>query len=185
MTSQLVSLVSRFGATRSPTIANFKGMLAQICRHVFLGKPLGLLYTMHRGVPNNHLAFWKSLTVSKFYQLYNALNATPTTVLHLLEEPEFENQAEADVYHYLTSFIGSCKTDELRSFLRFVTGSSVVLDHPLKVSFNGLSGLARRPTAHTCDCVLELPTTYETYMEFEQEFYSILRQEDSWLMDCV
>ena len=43
---------------------------------------------------------------------------------------------------------------ELRLFMRFVT--ACVTD---KIEVN-LSGFARRPTSHTCDSVLDLPTCY-------------------------
>ena len=32
------------------------------------------------------------------------------------------------------------------------------------VCFNDLSGFGRRPTAHTCDSTLELPTSYSNYI---------------------
>ena len=76
-------------------------------------------------------------------------------------------------------------TKTLRLFLRFVTGSSVRIGKKIKVEFNHLSGFARRPTVHTCDCILELPITYATSMEFAHEFDHVLSNEYSWEMDVV
>ena len=73
---------------------------------------------------------------------------------------------------------------EVRNFLRFVTGSSTLVDE-IKVTFNGLSGLSRRPIAHTCSCTLELPVSYATYLEFAQEFDAIFTRELSWIMDAL
>ncbi len=185
LTRQLTALLSRFDCTAVPTKKNLRKLVIDVARHVFLGKPLGLVYSMSSGVPKCHHAFWSQLTVHKLYELYKALNATPQSVLNLIEEPEFENKAESNVYYYFTSFIGNCQSGELRSLLRFITGSSVIIDREIKVSFNSLSGLCKRPISHTCDCVIELPTTYDTYVEFEEAFKCILANEDSWMMDAI
>ena len=60
--------------------------------------------------------------------------------------------------------------------MHFVTGSSVCTVRRIDVSFNTLSGLARRPVAHTCDPLLELPSTYMNYSEFYSEFQAILSE---------
>ena len=58
----------------------------------------------------------------------------------------------------------------------------------LKIDFNGLTGFGRRPIAHTCDCTLELPTSYINFEDFQDEFASILSKindEYSWRMDAI
>ena len=94
------------------------------------------------------------------------------------------NSAEDRVFGFLLTFIGSIKQNELRQFLRFVTGSSELLAKQILVSFNSLTGLARRPISHTCDCQIELPVSYATYPEFESEFMKVLASELSWEMDA-
>lgn len=74
---------------------------------------------------------------------------------------------------------------EVQDFLRFVTGSSALVVDEIKVTFNGLSGLTRRPITHTCSSTLELPVSYATYLEFAEEFDSILTNELSWIMDAL
>ena len=52
--------------------------------------------------------------------------------------------------------------------------------------FSGLTGLARRPIGHTCGCILELPSTYLLYVEFEDEFKSILSDvEHAWEIQAI
>ena len=70
-------------------------------------------------------------------------------------------------------------TKTLRLFLRFVTGSSVRIGKKIEVGF------ARRPTVHMYDCILELPITYATSMEFVHEFDHVLSNEYAWAMDVV
>ena len=54
-----------------------------------------------------------------------------------------------------------------------------------EVQFNNLSGLARRPISHTYSCVLELPSSYETFEDFAHEFQAVLSEESSWKMDVT
>ena len=105
--------------------------------------------------------------------MYKALNVTPAKVLEMLVEPEEMNSARDRVFEYLTQYIGNLNTDELRLFMRFITGSSVCLGKEILVTFNSMSGLGRHPLAHACSCTIELPTTYATYPEFVHDFECI------------
>ena len=80
------------------------------------------------------------------------------------------------------------QVNELSLLLRFITGASVCIVPKIKVEFNALSGFGRRPIAHTCDSVLELPTSYSNYVDFYGEFKAILditKENFSWRMDAV
>ena len=95
------------------------------------------------------------------------------------------NKAQERVFGFLLTYVGNMSMKTLRLFLRFVTGSSVRIGKRIKIEFNNLSGLARRPSAHTCDCILELPITYPTSVEFANEFDQVLSSEYAWAMDVV
>ena len=88
----------------------------------------------------------------------------------MITEPQEMNSAEERVFGYLTQFIGSLKCDELRLFLRFVTGSSVIVPDEICVTFNAAGGLSRLPLGHTCSPTIELPSTYPTYPDFAHDF---------------
>ena len=186
MASVTLAILSRLGCTEIPTPANIKYLLTTAAQHQFKIKILGNLFSMRCGVPSVYQPFWKQFSVEKLYQLYRALNATPLKVLGLLHEPECMNTAEDRVFNYLKTFIGNMKQEELHRFLRYVTGSSVIINSNITVVFNSLNGLARRPISHTCDCTLELSRSYSSYMEFEDEFSKVLGSEGScWVMDGI
>ena len=138
---QLINLFSRLDSIEVPTEKNISSLIIKVARHLFFGKSLGMVYTMHNAVPNPHKVFWRRMTVEKLYELYGAMNATPESVLKLVDEPEFCSQAESRV---LTTFISNCSNDHLRLLLRFITGSSVIVNNSINVSFNNLDGLARK-----------------------------------------
>jgi len=62
----------------------------------------------------------------------------------------------------------------LEGFLRFVTGASVLCVENVAVMFTNLEGAARKPIAHTCASMLELPTTYDSFPQCREELNNIL-----------
>ena len=114
-----------------------------------------------------------------------AISATPSKVISNIEEPTTMNPNEDRVYGYLLQAIGNMRTEELRRFLRFTTGSSVMRESKIKVLFNILEDLARRLIAHTCSSSLELPATYLSYVQFESELTSVLTSELAWKKDAI
>lgn len=156
-----------------------------IAKHELYIKPLGALYGMNSGIPVCHQGFWKDVTIGRLLCLYYALHATPEKVLRVIKEPEYMTSSQATVFGYLLQFVGNMKVEEVRRFLRFVTGSSALTVDEIYIDFNTLSGVSRRPIAHTCASSLHLPTTYSTSLEFCQEFSELLSSEHSWIMDAI
>ena len=112
-----------------------------------------------------------------------AINATAYNALKVIKEPLVLEPLQETTYGY--QYVGNMCNAEVRNFLRFVTGSSALVVDEIKITFNGLSGISRRPIAHTCSCTLELPTSYSTYLEFAREFDAILTSELSWITDAL
>ena len=85
--------------------------------------------------------FLESGSLQELFDLYVALNATPAVVLDRIQEPEQANSAQARIliFGYLTRLAGNMKKDELSRFLRFVTGSSVVIEKRINIRFNKLA----------------------------------------------
>ena len=184
--SQLLAVLSRFGCRTRPTPATLGSRLAGIAKHEFQVKPLAAVCSISSGIPNQEQSFWRSFSVEELYKLHITLDGSANKVLQLLAEPVFANESENRVFGYLQEFIGNMKRDEIRTFLRFTTGSSVMIAKGISVAFNSLSGFARRPIAHTCACILELPLTYTTYLEFEGEFNAILSDDEyNWEMHAI
>ena len=67
------------------------------------------------------------------------------------------------------------RNDVVRWFLCFTTGTLVLIAERINVVLNVQSGLSRHPIAHT---YVELPSMYASYLDFEQEFNSILINDE-------
>ena len=66
----------------------------------------------------------------------------------------------------------------------FITGADAICVSYINVEFTKLEGLGRRPIAHTRGCVLELPSTYDSYAEFRAEFTNVFAKE-KWQNDIM
>ncbi len=183
----LLGILSRYGCRNLPSPRNLSKLVLDAVKYEFVIKPCAALTAMRAGIPSKHQVFWESMSVEELYELYQALSASPAKVLALIEDSvELQNPNEERVLSYLKQFIGTMNSDEIRVFLRFVTGSSVCPSECIKITFNSLSGFARRPISHTCDYCLELPISYRSSIEFINEFRSILSSSEYlWYMDGI
>ena len=152
----LLNVLSRFGCRQLPTPANLRMCLQQIAQYEFCCKPAAAISLIHAGIPSSHLSFWSAKAVDGICSLYRCLAVSYGKIINILKFSDFRNSAEVCVSGYLVEMLGNMSIRQLQNFLRFVTGSSVLIATSLMVEFNGLSGLARRPIAHTCDNLLEL-----------------------------
>ena len=181
----VLNILSTMGCREMPTPGNIQQLILQVARYELVRKPLGALLSLYRGVPTEYHPFFSGFSVGDLHGLYRALNATPGSVMSMIKESKEMTSSQARVLGYLRTFIGNLNHQDLRNFLRFVTGSSVVIDKKVSVTFNSLSGLARRPISHTCSCTLELSMTYLTCPDFAEEFLTVLRSEVAWSMEAV
>ena len=184
--TELMSILSCHGCRAIPQPFTLVQLLVQGSRYTFLIQPAAALHIMNGGIPSKHLPFWKRMTVDNFYSIYSSLSVSKAKILNLLIEPKFLSVPEDEVYQYLKRFIGNMSGDELRTFLRFVTGSLVISVLNIDVIFNSLNSLGRRPVSHTCSATLELSSTYKSLPEFVAEFCAVLSDPVySWRMDAV
>ena len=184
--NKLIAVISRFDGRKVPTPRNLKEILCQLADFQFRVRPLAAAIAAYTGIPEFERHFWQSKTPADIHLLYFSLLATPSKVLEIIKEPECMNAAEERVFKYLTQMVGDMKSPQLAKLLRFISGSSVVIGTSITVTFNHTTGLARRPIAHTCDCVLELSTSYISFLDFEAEFRSILTDSELlWNMNAL
>lgn len=96
-----------------------------------------------------------------------------------------QSDAERECLGFLRRYIRGLDTPEkLATFVRFISGSELMLFEGIQVTFTDLSGLERRPIARTCNTLLQLPTTYQSFPELREEFNHILAA-DNWEMDII
>ncbi|XP_057702771.1 uncharacterized protein LOC130922187 isoform X2 [Corythoichthys intestinalis] len=115
-------------------------------------------------------------------EVYAGLNPTPRRVIAMLDYGNL-NMKEMQSFEFLKKFIRSCREHRLKKFLRFCTDLLVVQKIYVRF-FEPENVFTRRPIAHTCGCVLELPNNYGSYPELAEEFDHIL-DANMWVMDII
>lgn len=179
---ELLDLMDRLNVTTLPTQKNLKAILLKVAHKQLIQKPRYAAEKM--SVIVSHIlkeAFESPQAVLRMYEdkkpttrkFLKLLNASPAT------------QAENQSFRFLQQYIRGLDDAGLRRMLRFVTGSDIICVTKVEVLFTPVEGLARRPIAHTCGPVLELPWTYTSYPELRTEMDCILSAESSYEFSIV
>ena len=168
---ELVDFLDRMGCHSIPSKSEFMPLLYQVAHKELIQKPNYALDKMSE-TASDKLA-QELPSVQAVFNMYKERKPTTRKVLKMLDG-EVMNNAEDDSMKYLKQFVRSLDEQSLGKFLHFVTGFNTAPTKMIKVTFTGLDGLARRPIAHTCGPVLELPCTYISYPDFRKEMESIL-----------
>ena len=181
-TESVIGIFSRFGFRELPTPETLKSSVLQIANCEFVLKPSAAINKINLGIPPQHLSFWQKGSVRGLFSIYMAKCVTAEKVLDMFQDAEGGDPNQERVFTYLRQYIGSMNKEDLGQFLRFVTGSSVCMTGKIAVTFNALTGTARRPIAHTCEPSLELSSTYSSFLEFIKEFRAYTSE---WEMNAL
>ena len=183
--TDLLTILSAFGCREVPQPANLRCVVLDVAKFEFSIKPATAISIIHSGLSPAHRQFWSEQSINDLHDIYASLTVSPVRVLSMIEDPCCTTANQERVMLYLRQLIGSMSQNELRAFMRYVTGASVCLDQTITVTFNSTDGFARRPISHCCDCILELSSAYATYPEFASEFHCILSDTQDWIMDAI
>ena len=167
-----------------PSARLIEDQLITIARNTLLDQATPFLNLMRNGIPVEHRIFWMQLNAPMTCYVEATQKPTADKVVAVLQVPENLRQEEETCLHYLKEYIRQLDSDDLSRFIYFITGSTIMPDR-IVVNFSILSGVERRPIAHTCGKVLELPTSYSCYMDLKREFKMFLGSEYSFDMTIV
>ena len=171
---EILDLPSSFKCYRNPTEENLKEILLELAHQENVQKPR---YVTNCWSPIFTILKKLIKTPDDLSKLYLERKLTPKKAVQLLEATP---ASDDHLKRYLKSLEGNISTS-----LRFVTGSDIQNCSTMKETFSSLDGLTRRPVAHTCGPVLEIPSTYQSYHELVEEFSCILSDKSSLSFNIV
>ncbi|VDI39265.1 Hypothetical predicted protein [Mytilus galloprovincialis] len=159
----------------------FRDQLLNMARNELVLKPRSLCEKLRLGIPEVHFdQFWSQMTIDHISILHARLKPTPEKVvkcLKLAEPLRLLDMKRRKVFQYFKDFIEQLGDEDLQKFLQFITGQNCVPKHTISVQFSNLSGAERRPVAHTCGYLIEIPEAYDNYADFETEFRNVLQSD--------
>lgn len=179
----VLDFLSSYKCFRKPTPQNIKVIFIELAHQEIIQKPryIAECWAPVLSILKEHMSFSKVEGIRKL-----CLDSKPTAkkvIKSLVATPK--NEAERESLGFLKKFIKSLDAVSLKVFLKFLTGSDVLIQKNISVSFNSVAGIARAPVAHTCGPCLELPSTYQSYNELAEDFTKILREKESWTFNIV
>ncbi|KAJ7380549.1 hypothetical protein OS493_009016 [Desmophyllum pertusum] len=184
----ILSCLSLYNVRKVPSGQQLETTILDIARCEFLVKPQAIMRAFKSGMFDCKPEPWSTVRQDELVNLYDILNVEPDKVSEMVVPSEFDqslNQAKDRVFNFLIRFLKSCTKEMAIAFLRYCTGSNVMVVPRIEVSFVDVSGLARRPVAHTCTARLDLSTSYESYASFCREFSKILTNEDAFRFNAM
>lgn len=175
----LQDLFTRFDMGCLIQESTFREHFLKMARSELCLKPRSLCELIREGIPEIHYdRFWSQLTIDHLQILNDRLKPTAEKIIACLRPDESElNSQTRKVYGYFVDLISNLSQNDLEMLLQFITGQTCVPRRNITVNFSNLSGIERRPIAHTCSFSIELPSTYESYEEFEAEFEMFLKSD--------
>ena len=162
----------RYGCRKRVRQGNVKELILELA-HKELIKKTQYNAVCWRALLLKYLTGSDLSTAKKVHDHGKALEPTPRKVLGMIQANPCSD-GERSALDYLKRFVRGMDLTQLKSFLMFVTGADVLCAAAIHVEFSQLDGLGRRPMVHTCGSVVELPSTYQNYMELRTEFSNVL-----------
>lgn len=175
---ELLDICSTLECRRRPTKENLNEILVHLSHKETIQKPKFIIDCWH--------PILKFLMEEQtFAEVYEKRVPTVKNVLTLLKTESAVLDANAEkVFSFLKKFIRESEKKDLEKFLRFCTGADSITSDSIIIHFKNIDGFGRASVAHTCGCILELPTSYDKYTDFRSEMNSLLAS-NIWIMDIA
>lgn len=179
----VLDFLSSLKCFRAPSKENIKEIIHELAHQELIQKPRYILncWAPILSMLRQHPDFQSFDSLKQFYE---RKSPSAKKIIKLFKAEPI-NDAERQSLDHLKRFVKSLEGKALSQFLHFCTGSDIITCDSIAVSFNSLTGLARRPVARTCGPMIELPSTYESYLALTEEFSNIMKEEQAWSFDIV
>ena len=183
MTDGFFELFDQFKVRSKVTKENIKEIIAKIALQELVQKP-HIMAACWKGC-FERLKEEEEFSSKDAMKLYYEKVIPSTKRLIGLIDASPNDDAEKDALSYFKRFIQGLDQKMLKKLLRFLTGSDIIVVESIGIAFTKPeSAFTRRSIAHICAPCLELPSTYNNFCEFREEFTNIL-DKNNWDIDIA
>ncbi|XP_074659475.1 uncharacterized protein LOC141912160 [Tubulanus polymorphus] len=176
---EIIDILGGYECRKLPTKENFSMLIREISHQELVQKPRFIVDCIKPMIQK-----YVTISYKQYLDLCTDLKPSCRKVVELLSFPNVLSAPQSNVATLLKRYVRSLDESMLSKFLRYCTGSDICNCQKIDVTFTKVDGLQRAPVARTCAQILELPETYDEYVELKQEFDNIL-QSNVWVMDVV
>lgn len=175
----LLEILDGYGCRKRITAESFTTILDEIAHKELVQKPMFVINSW-REITMHHL----SITPDHLTKLLSDLQPSTKKVCQLLKFGEDITPKQKEVGNHLKRFIRELDEIKLQKFLRFCTGSDLIVTDSIYVEFKEMTEFTRGPIGHTCGKILHIAESYENFPDFHLEFNAVL-ESNVWVMDIV
>ena len=170
------NVLERFNCRKLVTSSNIINAVIELAQQELIQKP-HIMASVMAPVLWTILDFLCFRSPEKQAAFYEAVKPTPRKIIKILvSNPVTESEREC--LKFFERLIRGLESKQIKTLMRFITGSEVIAAENIEVTFTQMKGTLRRPNSHTCGPVLELPSTYSNFCELREEFLNILNGND-------
>ncbi|XP_057688452.1 uncharacterized protein LOC130913681 [Corythoichthys intestinalis] len=177
--NDLLEALDNYECRKKVTASSFSEILKEISHKELVQKPMFVI-DCWREIVQPHIHF----NSGELNKRYSDLKPTPKKVAEILKFPTEMTQKQSKVAQHLKRYVRELNEEKLGRFLRFCTGSDLLVTAGIQIEFIVLTTFTRRPIGRTCTMILQLPDTYDHFPDFRSEFNSIL-ESNIWVMDIA
>ncbi|XP_078372866.1 uncharacterized protein LOC144656513 [Oculina patagonica] len=175
-TQDVLEILSDYGITSVPSASNIEKIVLNVSETELISKPFFYITKLREGMG----PFWDDATDKEVRALYSLCVPTTSKVLQSLNV-SVEDQQESRISRWLTRYIKAKEHKLLGRFLRFCTGTDILLPYSqINVRFTNMANAAMRPKAQTCFNLLTLPRNYRSLLALSENLDFYLNNPHLW-----
>ena len=150
----IVRVMSNHVSRINPTQSNLKDLVVKVAKSELITKP----FVAFMAFKESFSGFFDHFGEMGITSLYKVATPTAANVMDYLLFDEPVNQQEDKTFHWLESYLRDLELEMPVSFLRFSTGSGMILPgHQIAVHSDVMPEEASAPKAKTCIKALTVP----------------------------
>lgn len=175
----MLEILSNLAAKRVPSTGKELELLILEIAYKEIVQSPSYIKEAWKSIFERHTLFRSNIELCNVYEKTVPTARKIKKMLHA--EPT--NDRESESCKYLQEFVRNLQKADIATFLRYATGADMICVEKINVMFTKPErNVDRVVVAHTCGPTLEMPTTYESFQHFQEEFLTTL-QSGYWSMD--
>ena len=175
----VIEALSKFAIRANPTKNNIRNLVVRAAKSELITKPCAAFNTF-KELRN----FFKIFTGNHLKSIYDLPKPTSSKVLNYINFPVAIDSYEEKASEHLRRYIDECDNQTLEAFLRFCSGSSIIIPGiNIHVTSKNMGEMESRPISKTCVKILTVPRNIPSFHAFKSKFDLYLNHAELWCLD--
>ena len=171
----LIDIFTEYSIFTRPTSQNVRSIVIKAANIALIRQPCFAMQLLVQGMGS----FWNKTNVNQMDSLYQLTTPTADDIISILD-PEEVCKKDQQVTTWLHRYVRSSNPDELLHFVRFITGSEMMIPgSKIKIEFVDQSEEHLHPITKTCFKILIVPRQFKSFFELRDNLNFYVNQ-GSW-----